>query len=97
MAQAQSRTKRLENNASDFPVLRKYVEEQRVGIVVPPDNPEEIARLVRPLLTQPVLLAEMRTVARRLGESTYNWEAQAPVLTGLYDRLASRHSSERGH
>lgn len=80
--------------ASDFPLLRRYVADEGVGIVVPPSDPSQIAAAIRPLLEDPARLDAMKTRALEIGASRYSWEAQAKVLVDLYarlDRMTSKH------
>ena len=73
--------------ASDFPPLRECVVGEDVGIVVPPDNPREIARAVHALLQEPDRLRAMRERALRVARSKYNWESTSAALVELYATL----------
>ena len=76
--------------ASDFPVLRRYVRDEGVGIVVPPDNLEQISITVRELLADPERLLQMRSKTSHLARQKYNWETQDDVLASLYDEIAGQ-------
>jgi glycosyltransferase involved in cell wall biosynthesis len=48
-----------------------------VGLVVPPECPEELAAAVRRLAADPVLARDLGTAGRRLVERDYSWSAIA--------------------
>jgi glycosyltransferase involved in cell wall biosynthesis len=75
---------------SDYPVLRKYVVGEEVGVVIPPDDPARIATVIGELLQHPGRLAAMHQNALRVSQTKYNWESQEDVLASLYRRLAHR-------
>jgi glycosyltransferase involved in cell wall biosynthesis len=76
--------------ASDYPVLRGPVSGEGVGVLVSPDDPDQIAAAVKGLLADPGRLAGMRENALRVARTTYNWESEAHTLAGLYRRLESQ-------
>lgn len=74
--------------SSDFPGLRAVVEGEGVGDVFDPGSEESIAAAVQRLLADKERLAHMRTHARRLAESRYNWDVEQVGLLEVYERLA---------
>ena len=73
---------------SDFPELRRIVEEIDAGAVCDPTNPSSIADAVRRLLDEPLAARmERRARCRKAVETTYNWDRQSQGLLGIYARL----------
>lgn len=73
--------------ASDFPLWREIVEGVGCGMPADPQDPESIARAIRWLLEHP---DEAEAMGRRGYEavlSRYNWQAEAPRLMELYQRM----------
>jgi glycosyltransferase involved in cell wall biosynthesis len=80
--------------ACDFPAIRQIVEAADAGIICDTTSPEAIARAIETLLAEPPERRAARSATeRRAAETTYNWGAQAAVLTGLYSGFDGR---ERG-
>jgi glycosyltransferase involved in cell wall biosynthesis len=76
---------------SDFPELRRIVEENDLGVVCDPTDPTSIADAARRLLDEPSSAREGRRIrCRKAVEATYNWEHQAKGLVGIYTRLRLR-------
>lgn len=71
--------------ASDFPVWRRLIEGEGVGICVNPDDLEHVLEAVRRLTVDPFLTAEMGSRGRDLVRTRYLWERQEERLLGLYD------------
>ena len=82
--------------ASDFPALREHVDAANVGILVPPNDPPEIARRIREVLSVPNRLQEMRQNALTVSQTKYNWEAQSQGLTDIYTRLSQTAATSGG-
>lgn len=73
---------------SDFPELRRIVEEVDAGAVCDPTKPSAIADAVRHLLEESSSVrAERRERCIKAVETNYNWEHQAQGLLGIYARL----------
>jgi glycosyltransferase involved in cell wall biosynthesis len=73
--------------ASDVPGLRRWVQHDRTGRLVPPGDPVALADTLRDLLTDPLL-------ARRLGEEARQWvvehcspERRYEALVAVYERI----------
>lgn len=63
--------------------LALLVEEEEVGWVVPPEQPEKLAAAVRAARSCPERLAEMSRRARRVAEGKYSFE----VVSASYSRM----------
>jgi glycosyltransferase involved in cell wall biosynthesis len=72
---------------SDIPELRRIIIGENVGTVFDPDKPEDIARAINWIITEPGLLKMMKDNALRCSRETYNWEIQGTRLLGIYRRL----------
>lgn len=73
---------------SDFPEMRRVVEEHGVGAVCDPTDPASIAAAVGALLSEPASeRAARRARCRQAVEGTFNWERQVQGLLTIYRRL----------
>ena len=73
---------------SDFPEMRRLVEENDVGAVCDPTDPTSIAGAVEQLLDEPTSArAARRARCRQAVEDTFNWERQVQGLLDIYRRL----------
>ncbi len=75
--------------ASDFPDLRRVVEERGLGTVCRPDDPDAIARAIAWTLDDPERHARLRAAAGAAA-TELTWERESRVLVQLVDRLAGR-------
>jgi glycosyltransferase involved in cell wall biosynthesis len=78
--------------------LPELVEREKTGLVVPPRDPDSLARAIRRLLEWPELADEMGENASRLADSVYSWRAIATRTLQLYLTLMSegrKHRRER--
>lgn len=73
--------------ASNFPHWRTVIEDAGCGLVVDPQNPNEIAEAITWLLDHPSEAEAMGRRGRDAVRSTYNWDTQAVKLLDLYDRV----------
>ncbi len=74
---------------SDFPEMRRIVEETGAGVAVDTTSPASLAAGIQMLLGEPGAAREARRAAAREAHFRgYSWEAQAEGLLGVYDRLA---------
>jgi glycosyltransferase involved in cell wall biosynthesis len=62
--------------ASDLPFLRKVIEEERMGALLPANSPEEIAEALRTLIADRDRLTSCRRNAREAALARYCWEEQ---------------------
>ena len=82
--------------ASDLPHWRRFIEAHGCGVVVPPDDPQAIARAIRELVDDPASAEAMGRRGRALVEDEYNWERESAKLLALYERLAGRPGRRAG-
>ncbi len=73
--------------SSDFPELKRVLEEAESGITVNPDSPEEIAQAVEKLAASRSIRMKMKQNGRKAALSRYNWEPQSEILRNLYRKL----------
>ena len=72
--------------ASNFPEISRFVESNRVGICVDPENEEEVAAAIQRLITDSKLYASLVDNCKQTAER-YTWENQEPKLLAVMDRL----------
>ena len=73
---------------SDFPEVRRVVEQHGVGVAVDPSDSKAIAAVIRGLLDDPARLEEFKRNALRAGHDL-TWENEQQVLVALYRRILS--------
>lgn len=82
---------------SDFPEMRRIVNETGSGLAIDPGDPRSIAAAIVELLEEPAdRRAARRVSARQAAESTYNWQTQVSGLIAVYDRIAMRMTGHDG-
>lgn len=72
---------------SDFPKLRRQVEEFGYGMVVDPASPAAVAAAIDHLRNHPELRREMGERGRRAVRERFNWEREEAKLLALYRTL----------
>jgi len=73
--------------ASDFPEMRRVIQEYQVGEVVhDPSSPRSVAAALSKVLEDPNRYQQMRFNAQRAAQ-ILNWERESTKLVDLYDRL----------
>ena len=72
---------------SDYPEIRKVIKTAKCGILVNPNNVEEIANAIIYLLENPAEAKKMGIRGRRFIEREMNWEKMEKKLIKLYKRL----------
>lgn len=84
----------LESMACGTPVIGsnvggiKYtVEDGKSGLLVPPNDPDELAIKIYELLHEPKLRAEMRTNAVKRVNTLFTWSKVTDMLVSLYERV----------
>ena len=75
--------------ASDFPLWREMIEDNRCGICVDPLNVEEIRHQISKLLDDTGLAREMGRNGRELVVNRYNWNQEKKKLKKFYARILS--------
>ena len=68
---------------SDLPEMARIVKEHQVGETFNPDDPKDIARAVRAILTSPGY-REMKMRARKIALESYNWDVEARNFGDAY-------------
>lgn len=76
--------------ASDFPILRKIIEENKCGICVNPLNPEEIATAIKYLYDNDAERIEMGENGRKAVFEKYNWDKENEKLSILYKKILGK-------
>lgn len=73
--------------ASDFPLWRKIVEDNKCGKLVNPMDPEEIAEAILWLYNNPEKAREMGLNGKKSVKEKYNWEQEEKKLLQLYSQI----------
>lgn len=73
--------------ATDIPGYREVVTDQVDGLLVPPGDPGALAAGLRRVLTEPGLASRL-SAAGRLRAEGFSWDAVAPRVEEVYDRVA---------
>ena len=79
----------VSTNVGGIPYL---LENERDGLLVPPDDPEAMAMAIRRLLTEPTLAERLSASARKKAEQ-YDWSVILPQWEALLISVAERHTS----
>ena len=69
--------------ATDTPGIREYVQNHENGIIVPPGDPEKMARAISGILDDPERGRELGLRGRRVVESNFNTRGMAERLAAL--------------
>lgn len=81
--------------AGDLASIRPYVVEGRNGLLVPPADAAAHAAALLTLLRDPAKAQAMGRHGNTLVRTTFNWQAVAPRLLELYDRLLASGDTSR--
>lgn len=73
--------------ASNFPLWKRIVDENKCGICVNPLEPKEIAKAIEYLMEHPVEAEKMGENGREAALEEYNWEQEMKKLLKLYAKL----------
>jgi len=73
--------------ASDFPLWKKFIEDNRSGICVNPLDPLAITQAIQWIIDHPDGARHMGENGRKAVEEKYNWEQEANKLMLLYEEL----------
>ena len=76
--------------ASDFPLWREIIEGNDCGLLVDPLKPEEIAKAIDTLVSNPEMARRMGENGRKAVEARYNWQMEEQKLLAFYDSILSR-------
>lgn len=74
--------------ASNFPEIARIIKEAKCGWLIDPTRPEEIARTMEQILSEPSSAIERGRAGRNAAESRYNWHAAEKVLLSIYEKLS---------
>jgi glycosyltransferase involved in cell wall biosynthesis len=78
-------------------IAEELVEEGRTGFIArAPDDSEQVAEILRPLLEDAELRRSLGVSARRVVEERFSMEARARTLRGVYDALVAGRSVAGG-
>jgi phosphatidyl-myo-inositol alpha-mannosyltransferase len=72
--------------ASDIAGYREVVRDGVDGLLVPPNDPIALSAAIRRILSEPELAASLKEAGRSRAEA-YSWQAIAPRLEDVYDRV----------
>lgn len=72
---------------SDYPEIRKIIKTARCGILVNPDNIEEIANAIIYLLENPAEAKKMGIRGRKFVEREMSWEKMEERLLKIYEQI----------
>ena len=73
--------------ASHFPLWKEFVEGNRCGICVDPQDPEAIAEAITWIAGNPVEAGQMGRRGRDAVRTRYNWDRESEVLLAVYRGL----------
>lgn len=76
--------------ASDFPHYRRIVETSRCGVLVNPEEPNDIASAMAQLLEHPDVTKKLGMQARQAFLTRYNWDYEEKKLIAFYKQLLGR-------
>lgn len=73
--------------ASDFPIWKKLLEDNKCGYVVDPLNPNMIADCIKLILSDPKLANVMSQNGQEIIKNRYNWNKESQKLIKLYQNF----------
>ena len=73
--------------ASDFPLWKRFIEDNACGICVDPHDTEAVRKACETLLDDPALSEKMGRRGRKLVEEKYAWQNEEKKLRELYESL----------
>lgn len=78
--------------AADLPPIARFLERVDCGLLYDSTRPEELARCVLELLSDPKRCREMGENGLRAVRERWNWDKMEEVLLGIYESLGARYS-----
>lgn len=75
---------------SDHPEKRRLVEKYGIGAVFDEKDPQDIARVINELVSDPVEYEAMRTRAREVGRAELNWEVVSRRFVTAVEQLGEK-------
>ncbi len=76
--------------ASNFDVWQPYVEGERTGLMVDPNNIDQVVKVCERMLSDPDELAAMGKRGMEVVRTKYNWDTEFKVLLQCYDDLLKK-------
>jgi len=76
--------------ASNFPITRKILINEKCGLLVDPLNPKDIAKKIQFLIEHRKIAQEMGENGRRAVFEKYNWEKESKKLIKIYEKLLKK-------
>jgi glycosyltransferase involved in cell wall biosynthesis len=70
--------------ATDLPPIRPFYPRNQLGLLVPPDDPETLARVIQEVLSQPKLIEDYGRQAKELVTRRYNNVSEVRKLVRFY-------------
>jgi predicted AAA+ superfamily ATPase len=81
---------------SNFPLWTEIIEENKCGICVNPESPEEIAKAINYILENPEIAKEMGSNGKKMVETKYNWNIEEKKLIFLLTGSSARKIRKSG-
>lgn len=75
---------------SNFGHIKEYIEKDKAGLSVNPENPQEISEVMLKLITNKKLAVSMSDNAIKASESDYRWEFMEEKLKNIYINLLNK-------
>lgn len=80
---------------SDFPEIRKVIENSSAGKFFDPLDPKDIARAINEIIEDEEKLENMKKNARQSALTKYNWEIESKKLVELYRNISEEIREKR--
>jgi len=78
--------------ASDFPSSREVVKPEETGLLVPPNNPQELDKAIQYLVENPTVAQRMGEAGYRIACQRYDARQNAAKIFAIYDEVLARRS-----
>jgi glycosyltransferase involved in cell wall biosynthesis len=73
--------------ASDVGGIPEVVQQNKTGILVPPENPEALADAIQRLAENPTEMERMGKAGYEMVKAQYNWQRSLDIMSELYERV----------
>jgi len=77
---------------SDYPFMRRSVQQDDFGIAVDPADVQAVAQAIGAILSDPQRAQQMGENGRQAVLQKYNWDIELKKLLELYDSLSEQNS-----
>ena len=81
--------------ASDVGGIPTVVDSGRTGVLVPPRDPDALARAIVRVLTQPELAAELSRAGRELVTARFTWESRVEATARVFESLVATETTDQ--